>query len=1298
MAQLLLGAAGSAIGGALLPSGLNVLGAHLTGGAIGGFIGSTLGAHIDQALLGQDSQHGPRLTEMPVQTSADGAPIPLLFGRARIAGQVIWAARLTERAEKSSVGGKGGGPTRVDYQYSISFAVGLCEGEISGIGRIWANGALMDLTGINYRLHRGTDGQAADALIETIEGADNTPAFRGLAYVVFEDLPLDAYGARIPNLSFEVFRPAQSSSDETRLEDLVRGVDLIPASGEFSYETQTIVRDISPGRDQAENVNNGRGLPDLIAALDDLENQLPNCRSILLVSAWFGDDLRCGECQIRPGVESRDKVTRPVSWAVAGQDRTTAWLVTQMDGQPVFGGTPSDASLVAAMQEIRARGFSVSLYPFILMDIASGNALPDPWGTAEQAAFPWRGRITCHPAPGQPESADQTLAADTQVTNFFGAASAGDFEISNGVVHYSGPEEWSFRRFILHHAALAKAGGASGFLIGSEMRGLTQIRGASGFAAVDQLCDLADSARAILGSGVRLSYAADWSEYFGFQPGDGSGDLFFHLDPLWSHDAIDAVAIDWYVPLSDWREGTSHLDSELSDSIHDRAFLASQMEGGEGYDWYYASAEDRDFQIRTPITDGAYGKPWVYRYKDIRNWWGNFHHDRIGGVEQSAATNWRPESKPIWITETGCPAVDAGSNQPNVFVDPKSAESQLPYASRGAGDDLIQRRYVEAVISYWDTAAGHNPVSSDYGGPMVDTDSIHVWTWDARPFPDFPARQEVWADGANWRLGHWISGRASLAPLQGVVEDLCRRVDLVADFSNLDGVVSGFLLDRPVTARAALETLSLAHGFDLADGAEGPRFFGRDAASAWSVGLDEAVISDSAGAVTRTSAPSGSQLQDVRIRFIEDQGDYAPGSVQARGPAADPGRVLDLSWPLLSDGINARAWALDILNDAAASAQALEFSLPPSRMAVEAGDVIRLGPDVTVDAYRVASATGLGVRALHAEGRAGRCASLAGPTPRDGPHLPWSSTPEVVVIDMPLLIDDDAGRDGPLIAAYCDRWSGRLRVLAGTDASDMTERTYIDTRANIGVVQNELAIAAPGRWHETASLIISWASSDIASVDRLAVLNGANQLAIQTLSGEWRTVQFATATMVSPGTFRIESLLHDDVCGEFRIETGARAVMLSPRLQVLPVSQRERSVSLNYSVCDVGAPLASVHCASGCFLYEGRDLEPLAPVHIKAVRHVYGIQISWLRRTRVGGDDWAPPDVPLGETDERYRVDILAGGEQVATRETTASSLLLTADEEVGIFGGPATEFTVQISQISERFGAGRVATAALHL
>ena len=81
----------------------------------------------------------------------------------------------------------------------------------------------------------------------------------------------------------------------------------------------------------------------------------------------------------------------------------------------------------------------------------------------------------------------------------------------------------------------------------------------------------------------KVFYSADWSEYFGYQPGDGTGDVYFHLDPLWASASIDAIGIDVYWPLADWREGRAHLDYQAGyRSIHDLNYLKVERPGRRG--------------------------------------------------------------------------------------------------------------------------------------------------------------------------------------------------------------------------------------------------------------------------------------------------------------------------------------------------------------------------------------------------------------------------------------------------------------------------------------------------------------------------------------------------------------------------------------------------------------------------------------------------------------------------------------------------------------------------------------------
>jgi len=786
MATLLLTAAGSAIGGAALPAGISFLGTTLSGAAIGSAVGGALGQALDQRLFGPGAQvrEGPRLQTLDIQTSTEGAPIPRVFGRMRLAGQIIWATRFKETANTERQGGGkgiGGGPSieRTSFSYSVSVAIGLCEGPIAGIGRVWADGKPMPLEGVTWRLHKGTEDQPRDPLIAAF--TPDTPAFRGTAYLVFEDLPLERYGNRLPQITVEIRRPANPPAehkDGPALPDLLTGVALSPGSGEFALSTQPVRRTLGEGISASENLNNTGGVPDFIAAMDQLEDSAPNVESALLVVSWFGTDLLASHCEIRPAVDRRDKETEPLTWRVAGERRSDAALISTADGSPTYGGTPSDISVYQAIQNLRARGKKTVFYPFILMDIPPGN----PQG---QPVHPWRGRIAA--------------ATAQDVASIFGTAQPEDFGEWDGET-LSGPSENSLRRMILHYAHLcAAAGGVDAFVIGSELRGLTQSLSPD-YPAVSALKQLAADVRQLLPN-AKITYAADWSEYSGHRP---NGEVYFHLDPLWADPNIDMIAIDNYLPLSDWRPGQDHLDAQEYRSIYDPAYLSSNIENGEYADWFYADEAARIAQERTPIVDTAHGADWIFGVKRLRDWWNNPHHNRPGGIHDAEPTDWQPQSKPIWFTETGCPAVDHGPNQPNVFVDPKSSENALPHFSRGIRDDAIQRRYLQTMLSHWKD------------DPMVE--SIYVWTWDTRPFPDFPLRRSVWSDGDNYRLGHWITGRLDAVPLAELVAEICTAAgEYRIDVSRLNALVDGYTIDRPLSARDALAPLMLTFGFDATE-------------------------------------------------------------------------------------------------------------------------------------------------------------------------------------------------------------------------------------------------------------------------------------------------------------------------------------------------------------------------------------------------------------------------------------------------------------------------------------------------
>jgi len=1308
MATLALAAAGAAVGGAVLPTGFTLLGATITGATIGTQVGAIAGSIVDQALLGGAGKarhvEGPRLSELHITASTEGAPVPRVYGRVRLGGQVIWATPFEEEVVTASSGGSGKGvgaspaSTTTEYRYYANFAVALCEGEISDVGRIWADGVEIDRALFTHRIYLGSESQAPDSLIVAREGAGNVPAYRGVAYVVFERLPLAPFGNRLPQLSFEVYRAVETFGDA------IRAVVLIPGSGEFAYEPSPVTQLVGLAGQQAENVHTRQGGSDWTVAIDQLEATLPNARNVSLVVSWFGTDLRAGMCEVKPGVESLDKITSPMAWKVAGVARASAYVVSQKDGRPAYGGTPSDQSVIDAIRDLKQRGIGVTLNPFVLMDVAADNALESPYGGSSQPAYPWRGRITVHPAAGQTGSPDKTPDAAAQIAAFVGTAAPGDFMLVGDEVVYSGPNEWSFRRMILHHAYLAKAaGGVDAFLLCSELRGLTSVRdSADHYPFVDALIALAADVKAVLPE-AKVVYAADWSEYFGHQPADGSGDVYFHLDPLWMSPAIDAIGIDVYWPLADWREGRDHLDFAAGvRSIYDLGYLTENLRGGEGFDWYYASSEDRADQMRTPITDG-YGKPWVFRYKDIKSWWLNPHYNRPGGVESSIATGWVPQAKPFWLTEIGCPAVDKGANQPNVFVDPKSSETALPYFSKGTRDDFMQRRFLRAFIEGLDPdssnyLSGANPLSEVYGAHMIDLDHVHVYTWDARPYPAFPSDTQVWGDGDNWRLGHWLTGRFASAPLAETVARLLDDYGFAAhDAGALNGTVPGYVIDRVIAARDALEPLELAYFFDALESG-GEIVFRHRGAEPEAIDVrDEDLVETGAGSALLTLI-RGQETElpaSAKVRFISASADYGQAVAEARRIAGASGRVSQADLPLVLEGAQAEGIAETWLFEAWAARERASFALPPSRLALEPADVVRIAD--TAGGERLLRVVEVGEHgAREIEARSVDPDIYVVGSGKERPARPGAPVivgqPLVAFIDLPLLRGDEPPEAG-YVAATQTPWPGSVAVYGSPEATGYVLKAMASAPATVGVTLSDLPAGPEGRLDHAARLTVKVEGEALASCTLLQLLAGRNVAAVRNGDGTWEVLQFANAALLAPGTYELSGLLRGQGGTERAMGSpllaGARFVLINSAVARVDLAASEIRLPYSWRFGPGTRDIGDASYAGAVHAFAGLGLKPLSPVHVRATRSAGDVSITWLRRTRLGGDNWETPEVPLGEDGESYEVDVLDGDSVVRTLPASVPSVTYTAAQQSADFGAPQASVDVRIYQLSAAYGRG---------
>ncbi len=1240
MAAIVLAAAASSAASA---AGWGAFATALASGAAG-----MVGGFIDGKIFGQTTkihQEGARLSDLMVQASTYGMSIPNVYGSNRIAGNVIWSRPIQEHittTTQSSGGGKGGGgggsvqTTTTTYTYTASLAVAICAGPITEVVRVWADSKQLDLTQGSYTLYLGSEDQLPDTFMGSFYPAGQTPAYRGTAYVVIKDFPLEDFGNRIPNFTFEVRRTLKKAVD---LEDKIKEISLIPGAGEFVYDTTVVEKQfgqqdiagnfVQGGQTTKLNLNNLNSKADVLVALDNLKATLPNVEWVSVVLNWFSDSVDPAVSVIKPASEFNSQGARitPVDWSVAGFNRNNAHQILHFgDGSPTFGGTPSDISILHLCQELKARGYKVMLYPMLQVD------------TITPLSKPWRGRIV-------PTSS---------------AAASGFFTRTNG-----------YNAFINWYANL-QIGGVylktylDAFMIGSELVGLTTYMSAPGvFPAVTALKGLAASVKSAVGSGVKVIYGGDWSEYH-------STGGWYNLDPLWSDSNIDVVGIDCYFPLTD----------DVPQAQIDYAAIQNGWHSGEGWDYYYT-----DSVARTGKTN--YGSP-TYAWKNVKNWWNSTHTN-----PDTTTTAWTAKMKPVWFTELGFPSVDGCTNQPNVFIDPDSVENFYPRASRGRVDFLAQRTALDASIDYLNaqTVLEPNFLPRKF-----------IWTWDARPFPFFPDLLSVWSDGDNWKTGHWVEGKLGLSNLGQIVADLLKKVgydSTMYDVTRLTDILTGFIINSRQTVRTCLEQLAAGYFFDCVESDGLLKFVKRGKIANVTIDYSELIAPDDAIetlSITRTQELD--LPRQVDVIYINRVQDYQNGTQSSQRQTVNAVDYTTVNLPIVLSDQEAKVVADVTLYNAWVGRVSYSFTVPPKYALIEPTDVITITKDGANYLMRV-SGTKLvrngmqEITAIAEDVSSYDFYNPAGSNPSTLQPPTIVSVTRLELMDLPAFptdaVTDACMRYG--VVAQGGDWTAAAVYRSDDGGANYSLMQTLTGQATIGAALNVLPAGTIYTWDMISTVEVLLTFGQPQSVTDIAVLNGANACLI----GD-EIIQFQTATLISENKYQLSGLLRGRLGTEWAIGTHAaseRFVLLTNALARDLAAASGWGISKKFKPVTIGSTLGGTTAQD--FTYTAKALKPYAPAHVNGSRSSGDLNITWKRRTRINGDWRDLVDVPLNEESERYEVDIMQGATVKRTLlNLTSPAATYTAAQQITDFGATQSSITVNVYQLSTSVGRGYAGNATL--
>ncbi|MDB1135102.1 glycoside hydrolase TIM-barrel-like domain-containing protein [Candidatus Anaplasma sp. TIGMIC] len=505
-------------------------------------LGAVVGKEIAKLLFHKKQglpEYYPNNRSELLSSSVYGMTIPKVYGTIKVEGRIIWAQPIKHHQHHEvSYDGTSEPKHKLKISHSATLAVSICAGPIHEVSKIWADNKPLNMNTLRYRLYNGTETQEPDKLLEEYEG--NAPAYRGIAYMVIEGMPLTNYNNRMPNFVFEVTSYPEGFL-QNHVSQKINAIH-VTGNGEFTYDTtvQTRVNTLNIDGKKiphgiASKINGAHGKSSAIAGLDSLRNTLPNIRWIAVTVYWFASHSDIEESIIRPGTIYDESVkTVPDSWQVAHYTAANAFSIPYEDGKPKYEGTVGDISLKRFLSELRARKYKIMLQVKLIVTSKNGT------------------KITC---------GAESASAASHIYRFFIR---------------------QYQPFVKHYCTLAK-NMIDAFVIASGMSELTGIKDVNNkYPAVEALKQLAEMTKNTLGTDVVVTYAADYEEYH-------SHNGIYNMDELWASSSIDVIGINAYFPLLH----TGQCYDELSVES-----VSQLWKSGEGYRYFYSDPANKTTRER----------------------------------------------------------------------------------------------------------------------------------------------------------------------------------------------------------------------------------------------------------------------------------------------------------------------------------------------------------------------------------------------------------------------------------------------------------------------------------------------------------------------------------------------------------------------------------------------------------------------------------------------------------------------------------------------------------------------------
>lgn len=569
---------------------------------------------------------------------------------------------------------------------------------------------------------------------------------------------------------------------------------------------------------------------------------------------------------------------------------------------------------------------------------------------------------------------------------------------------------------------------------------------------------------------------------------------------------------------------------------------------------------------------------------------------------------------------------------------------------------------------------------------------------------------------AIWRID--AIDFSSRIPLSQIVvsETLQSKILTGSDIhaSALTQGVVGYRVGSLGAIRSAIEPLQGVWPFDVIQDGYIIRFVPRGATSVASVDESELAArpasEKTADRLTIMREMDTQLPMRVSIKYLDAGREYAQNEQYAErlGTDAVNQRVVDVPVVLTAD--EAAAMAEKLLYLYWLERYDLKFTLPPDRRALCPGDVITLSlasgqSDVRITGIQYQSNGVIDVSARYSRPAVYESSAVGATGNAGSSIIPLQGSSIGVYIDGPCLADQM--NSSGFIAAACGKtsgWPGAVLMRSGDgEASWDQVAAYSRPGSAIGIAANALAAPAQSALIDSAnSLTVGLYAGELFSVSELQMLNGANHFALG-VDGRWEIIAARSCVLQADGTYILSDLLRGRFGTEWAMSThqiGDMIVLLNAVGQsFIDLSSDAIGLVRRWRMVTLGNALESADSAD--FAYRGVNLECLSPVYLNGSRAASGDwSLSWLRRTRVGGEWRDYIDAPLGEASEVYEVEIYTSAAYTTLKRTitglTTASATYTSAQQVADFGSNQATLYVKVYQLSANVGRGYPLTTSI--